>query len=53
MLDQFLVSLKDRDRTRHFLYNTIDEQPVAGQLMGAEPEQFAQGASRLAQAGSR
>ena len=51
MLDQFLVSLKDREKNRHFLYNTIDEQPVAGQLMGAEPEQFAQGAKRLAEAG--
>ncbi len=51
MLDQFLVSLKDRERTRHFLYNTAEEQPVAGQLMGAEPEQFAQGAERLAKAG--
>ena len=51
MLDQFLVSLKDRERNRHFLYNTLDEQPVAGQLMGAEPEQFALGAKRLAEAG--
>ena len=51
MLDQFLIALKDRDRTRHFLYNTADEQPVAGQLMGAEPEQFAAGAKRLAEAG--
>ncbi len=51
MLDQFLVSLKNREKNRHFLYNTPDEQPVAGQLMGAEPEQFALGAKRLAQAG--
>ncbi len=51
MLDQFLVNLKDRDRTRHFLYNTVEESPVAGQLMGAEPEQFALGAKVLAQAG--
>jgi len=51
MLDQFLVALKDRDRTRHFLYNTQEEQPVAGQLMGAEPEQFALGAKKLAEAG--
>ena len=51
MLDQFLVALKDRDRTRHFLYNTPEEQPVAGQLMGAEPEQFALGAKKLAEAG--
>ena len=41
MLDRFLVELKDRKRTQHFLHNTPEEQPVAGQLMGAEPEQFA------------
>ena len=51
MLDQFLVQLKDRARNKHFLYNTQDEKPVAGQLMGAEPEQFAEGARRLAEAG--
>ncbi len=51
MLDQFLVALKDRERTRHFLFNTPEEQPVAGQLMGAEPEQFALGAKKLAEAG--
>jgi tRNA-dihydrouridine synthase B len=51
MLDQFLVSLKDRKKTQHFLYNTPEEQPVAGQLMGAEPEQFALGAQKLVEAG--
>jgi tRNA-dihydrouridine synthase B len=51
MLDQFLLSIKDRQKTKHFLYNTAEEQPVAGQLMGAEPEQFAAGAKRLAEAG--
>jgi len=51
MLDQFLVSMRDRQRNRHFLYNTAEEQPVAGQLMGAEPEQFAQGAQKLVEAG--
>ncbi len=51
MLDQFLVNLRDREKNRHFLYNTAEEKPVAGQLMGAEPEQFAQGAARLAEAG--
>jgi tRNA-dihydrouridine synthase B len=51
MLDQFLVAIKQRERTKHFLYNTPEEQPVAGQLMGAEPEQFAAGAKRLADAG--
>ncbi|MGN6548073.1 MAG: tRNA dihydrouridine synthase [Aureliella sp.] len=51
MLDQFLVALKDREKNKHFLYNSADEQPVAGQLMGAEPEQFSAGARRLADAG--
>lgn len=51
MLDQFLVSLKDRKKTQHFLYNTPDEHPVAGQLMGAEPEQFSLGAQKLVEAG--
>jgi nifR3 family TIM-barrel protein len=52
LLDQFLVSVKDnRHRNRHFLYLTDDERPVGGQLMGAEPEQFAAGALKLVQAG--
>jgi tRNA-dihydrouridine synthase B len=51
MLDQFLVQLKNRKRTSHFLHLTDDERPVGGQLMGAEPEQFAAGALRLAEAG--
>jgi nifR3 family TIM-barrel protein len=52
MLDQFLVKLKDnRKRNKHFLHISDDEHPVAGQLMGAEPEQFAAGALRLVQAG--
>lgn len=52
MLDQFLVTVKDgRHRNRHFLYLSDDERPVGGQLMGAEPEQFAAGATKLVQAG--
>jgi nifR3 family TIM-barrel protein len=52
LLDQFLVTVKDnRHRNRHFLYLTDDERPVGGQLMGAEPEQFAAGALKLVQAG--
>ncbi|MFY7874672.1 MAG: tRNA dihydrouridine synthase [Pirellula sp.] len=51
MLDQFLVELKERKRTQHFLFNSQEEQPVAGQLMGAEPEQFALGAKKLVEAG--
>jgi nifR3 family TIM-barrel protein len=52
MLDQFLVTVKEnRSRNRHFLHLTDDERPVGGQLMGAEPAQFAAGALRLVQAG--
>ena len=52
MLDQFLVAMKpDRKRNKHFLHISDDEHPVAGQLMGAEPAQFAAGAIRLAEAG--
>lgn len=51
MLDKFLVQVKQRKRTSHFLHISDEEHPVAGQLMGAEPEQFSQGALRLVQAG--
>ncbi|NLF69884.1 MAG: tRNA-dihydrouridine synthase family protein [Candidatus Anammoximicrobium sp.] len=51
LLDQFLLTVKLRRRTRHFLYLTDDEHPVGGQLMGAEPAQFAAGARRLVSAG--
>jgi len=51
MLDQFLVAFKDRRRNRHFLHIDEEEHPVAGQLMGAEPEQFAAGALKLVEAG--
>ncbi|MEO2023860.1 MAG: tRNA-dihydrouridine synthase [Pirellulaceae bacterium] len=51
MLDQFLVATRERAKTRHFLHISEEEHPVGGQLMGAEPEQFAQGASKLVEAG--
>ena len=51
MLDQFLVSLKERKRTSHFLHISEEEAPVGGQLMGAEPEQFSLGAMKLVEAG--
>jgi nifR3 family TIM-barrel protein len=52
LLDQFLVTVKDhRARNRHFLHISDEERPVGGQLMGAEPEQFAAGALKLVQAG--
>lgn len=51
MLDQFLNALKQRERTKHFLYTTDEERPVGGQLMGAEPDEFAAGARKLVDAG--
>ncbi|MEC9094831.1 MAG: tRNA-dihydrouridine synthase family protein, partial [Planctomycetota bacterium] len=51
MLDKFLVELKERKRTSHFLHISADEHPVGGQLMGSEPEQFSAGAQRLVKAG--
>ncbi|TWU03132.1 putative tRNA-dihydrouridine synthase [Neorhodopirellula pilleata] len=51
MLDQFLLSLTKRERTRHFLDIADEEHPVGGQLMGAEPEQFSLGALKLVEAG--
>lgn len=51
MLDKFLVSVKPRARNDHFLYINQEERPVGGQLMGAEPEQFSQGAVKLVEAG--
>src|SRR5438552_12867863 len=52
MLDQFLVTVKEnRHRNRHFLHISDEERPVGGQLMGADPEQFAAGARKLVEAG--
>ncbi|MFT5523023.1 MAG: tRNA-dihydrouridine synthase B [Pirellulaceae bacterium] len=51
MLDKFLLQLKQREKTKHFLHITDEEHPVAGQLMGAEPEQFSAGALKLVEAG--
>jgi nifR3 family TIM-barrel protein len=51
MLDQFLLALGNRKKTKHFLDIHPDEHPVGGQLMGAEPEQFSQGALKLVEAG--
>ncbi len=51
MLDQFLLALSKRQKTRHFLDIHESEHPVGGQLMGAEPEQFSQGALKLVEAG--
>src|SRR5882672_3690625 len=51
MLDQFLIELKDRHRTRRFLWVSDEEHPVGGQLMGAVPENFGPAAVKLVEAG--
>ena len=51
MLDQFLVHIKIRNKTRHLLHISPEEHPVGGQLMGAEPEDFGPAALRLSDAG--
>jgi nifR3 family TIM-barrel protein len=51
MLDQFLVTVAQRSKNRRFLHIDDEEHPVGGQLMGAEPEQFAAGAKKLVEAG--
>lgn len=51
MLDEFLVQVRGRQRTRHYFHLSDEDHPVGGQLMGAEPAQFAAGAARLVSAG--
>ena len=51
MLDHFVASLKDRERTRRFLMVTDDDRPAGAQLMGADPEVFPAAARKLVEAG--
>ena len=51
MLDKFIVELKPRRRNRHFLMVADEEHPTGGQLMGAEPADFAPAALRLVEQG--
>jgi nifR3 family TIM-barrel protein len=51
MLDKFVVELKPRRRNRHFLMVADEEHPVGGQLMGADPLDFAPAALRLVEHG--
>ena len=51
MLDQFVLALKNREKTKHHLFLSDEDHPVAGQLMGAEPEQFGPAAAKLVNAG--
>src|SRR5947207_5367207 len=51
MLDQFVVQLKPRRKNRHFLQVADEEHPTGGQLMGADPQDFAPAALRMVEAG--
>src|SRR3954466_15939206 len=51
MLDKFVVQLKTRRRNRHFLCVADEEHPTGGQLMGADPQDFAPAALRLVECG--
>src|SRR3954451_24817114 len=51
MLDKFVVQLKSRRRNRHFLHVADEEHPTGGQLMGADPQDFAPAALRLVENG--
>jgi nifR3 family TIM-barrel protein len=47
MLDKFILELKPRRKNRHFLMVADEEHPTGGQLMGADPSDFAPAALRL------
>ena len=51
MVDTFVNSLRERERTKHFLMVTEDDHPAGAQLMGAVPDEFPSAARRLVQAG--
>jgi len=51
MLDRFIVELKPRRKNRHFLQVADEEHPTGGQLMGAEPADFAPAARKLVEHG--
>ena len=51
LLDQFVLQLKGRERTKHHLKVTDADHPAGGQLMGSSPDEFAPAALRLVEAG--
>lgn len=51
MIDHFVTSLKDREKTRRFLMVEDQDHPAGAQLMGSDPDQFTAAAKRLADAG--
>lgn len=51
MLDKFVLGLKPRRKNRHFLHVADEEHPTGGQLMGADPTDFAPAALKLVENG--
>ncbi len=51
MLDRFIMEVKQRRKNRHFFHVADEEHPTGGQLMGANPEDFAPAALRLVENG--
>lgn len=51
LLDRFVVEVSKGRKAKRYLATSDEEHPVGGQLMGAEPEQFAPAALRLVEAG--
>jgi nifR3 family TIM-barrel protein len=51
MLDRFILELKPRRKNRHFLHVADEEHPTGGQLMGADPIDFAPAALKLVESG--
>ena len=51
MLDRFVVEVSKGGKARQYLHVTDEEHPVGGQLMGADPADFAPATERLVEAG--
>ena len=51
MIESFVNSLKDREKTRRHLLVMDEDHPVGAQLMGSDPNEFATAAGRLVDAG--
>lgn len=51
LTDRFVLAMKERERTRHWLRITEEEHPVGGQLMGSDPLSFGPAARKLVEAG--
>ncbi len=51
MLDQFIKEVSKGKKARRYLHVRDEEHPVAGQLMGANPEDFGPAAQQLVAAG--